>query len=252
MNRKFLRLLAVSAMAASFSAHADTLQWDFTSGLMTGTSETYDYGVFPLGPCSGYGSCGVTPTSGTINGVVDVTNGSVTNFDISFNGVNYGTNQFSYGNIGGGVTGAGFTTEITTIPNLSLFTPSAPGPGAAYGLTGYIDMSSGAPLINLSVGPGGAEGLGATFFDLVINPNGTQFSLGYSDVEPGAGCSGYSGPLITTTSGTPLNPCSMQLSSASAGTWKAPELDPTSAASGFTLLLGCLLVLRGRRARVPF
>jgi hypothetical protein len=33
-------------------------------------------------------------------------------------------------------------------------------------------------------------------------------------------------------------------------TFGAPEIDPTSAASGLTLLLGSLLVLRGRRARI--
>ena len=245
MNTKKLGLFAVTALLASFGAHADTVQWDFTSSLMTGTSEAINYTPFPLAPCTGYGSCGVTPTTGIISGEVDATNGSVTNFNFSFNGVNYGTNVFSYGNIGGGVTGFGYTTETTTTPNLSIFNPT--GGFNGYGLTGYIDMSSGAPLINLSVSPVGAEGPGGTFFDLIINPTGTQFSLGYTDVEPGAGCSGYSGPLITTTSGSTLNPCSMQLASTSAGSWKAPELDPSSAASGLTLLLGTFAVLRGRR-----
>jgi hypothetical protein len=40
---------------------------------------------------------------------------------------------------------------------------------------------------------------------------------------------------------------------ASAGvvTFQAPEIDPTSAASGLTLLLGTLVVLRGRRSVKP-
>ena len=42
----------------------------------------------------------------------------------------------------------------------------------------------------------------------------------------------------------------MQVSSASAGTWKAPELDPNSAASGLALLLGGLAVLCGRREKI--
>jgi hypothetical protein len=231
MNTKKLGLFAVTAMAASFSTHAQTVQWDFTSGLLTGTSQT---GSAPGTPCfSAPSNCGVTPTLGIITGEVDATNGAVTSFNFNFDGVNYGTNLFSYGNIGDGVSGPVRTNENTGIPNLSLYT------GA---LTGYIDLSSGAPIINLAQS---ANNAGVTF-DLVINSTSTQFGLSYFDVAPGINCD-YSDPLISTTGGSVRNPCAMQVSSTTPGSWKAPELDSSSAASGLTLLLGGLTVLRGRR-----
>jgi hypothetical protein len=239
MNTKKLGLFAAAAMAASFSSHAQTVQWDFTSGLLTGTSDAAP--PLPPGPCGS--DCGVTPTFGIITGEVDATNGSVTSFNFNFNGVNYGTNNFSYSNIGGGVTGSGTTTENTFIPNLSLFTPTN-GPDF-YGVTGYIDLSSGAPIVNLAVSANTAS----ITYDLVINSTGTRFGLDYADVAAGIGC-GYYDSLITAPNATVLNPCSMQVSSTTPGTWKTPELDPSSAASELTLLLGALLVLRGRRERV--
>jgi hypothetical protein len=49
------------------------------------------------------------------------------------------------------------------------------------------------------------------------------------------------------------NPCTVSASSKSAGVWQVtqtPEIDPASAASGITLLLGSLTVLRGRRTKL--
>jgi hypothetical protein len=94
-------------------------------------------------------------------------------------------------------------------------------------------------------------------FDLGIGPSGDAFSetaaFGgfYGCSNSGSGAFAYVGPAAAS-------PCSMNLSNPTAGVWTtaspapvaAPEIDSTSAASGLTLLLGGLLVLRGRRARI--
>jgi hypothetical protein len=59
-----------------------------------------------------------------------------------------------------------------------------------------------------------------------------------------------------TYTGDTISPCSVQASSSVAGTWtvsttNAPEMDPGFAGSAFTLLAGCLAILRGRRRTLP-
>ena len=78
----------------------------------------------------------------------------------------------------------------------------------------------------------------ASFNTANIGPAGDSFYYAFGD--PGSTCMNGSGECILTAANkTP-------------GTWtvattSAPEIDPTSAASGLTLLLGTLAVLRSKR-----
>ena len=75
---------------------------------------------------------------------------------------------------------------------------------------------------------------------LAIGPNGDSVSYTYAGVNGACTQQGAAEP----------NPCTVVASSKSAGVWlvtQAAEIDPASAASGLTLLLGGLTVLRGRR-----
>ena len=76
---------------------------------------------------------------------------------------------------------------------------------------------------------------------LTIGPTGDSISYVYE---------GSNGPCTQQRSGGGPNPCTVVASSNSAGAWqvtRAPEIDPASAATGLTLLLGGVAVLRGRR-----
>ena len=64
--------------------------------------------------------------------------------------------------------------------------------------------------------------------------------------------SGFSSPSCSAPPGVPVDCFTITESNAAPGDWKAsvtqaPEIDPASAASGLTLLLGSVAVLRGRR-----
>jgi len=67
---------------------------------------------------------------------------------------------------------------------------------------------------------------------------------------PGVGIGPSPGVLITTSGG--IAGYSLAAGSTIAKKTKAPEIDPGAMASGLTLLLGSLLVIRGRRERSRF
>ena len=85
---------------------------------------------------------------------------------------------------------------------------------------------------------------GKSFAAITITNAGDSFS------------SGFSNPLCGAPPGVPVDCYTVTESNAAAGFWKAtvtqaPEMDPASTASGLTLLLGGLAVLRSRRKLIP-
>jgi hypothetical protein len=90
---------------------------------------------------------------------------------------------------------------------------------------------------------------------IVIGPSGDSLDFTYIRQEVGCGtiANTFGG---TVYQGATINPCTLEVSNKTAGGWlvtttQAPEIDPASAASGLTLLLGGLAVLRGRRKLEP-
>jgi hypothetical protein len=90
--------------------------------------------------------------------------------------------------------------------------------------------------------------------DFVIGPTGVQVSLvglvpGQPEYPCGAAELTFSGTYPNGIyTGPTIKNCSVTVNSAQPGQWSvAPEIDPTSAASGLALLLGGLAAVRGRR-----
>jgi hypothetical protein len=88
-----------------------------------------------------------------------------------------------------------------------------------------------------------------------IGPTGDSFTYGYGGGLGGCQDLVLSGPNPVPYAGPAINPCSVSASNATPGAWlvttQAPEIDTRSAASGLTLLLGGLAVMRGRRTKQP-
>jgi hypothetical protein len=122
--------------------------------------------------------------------------------------------------LGGGTVAAGTT----------LATGGALGPGMlqpTYATNGAIDG------FDLSINCNVCKGKEDYYFN--VTPNGDSYHLGF---------------------GNSIGFSAVYMASATPGVWvgpiQTPEIDPASAASGLTLLLGTLLVARGRRPlRLP-
>jgi hypothetical protein len=233
MNHKILGLLTASLTAMPMLAAAQTETLDYQGYVMGGTS-----GLLPSG-YTGFvneASLITVSTTATFDAQV-VVSGSVAQNDLSI--VSYQVN----------VTGNnGSIFELTNVGVGSTSPILQPDGGVCY--TGSFSVTG---CVNLSVT--GDAVTGATF-DLasnwakgsndhfVIGPNGDSFSLtpGGSDIYcPGGPAQvGYVGSIAGA-------PCTMNVSNPTAGVWTAPEIDPASAASGLALLLGGLVVVRGRR-----
>jgi hypothetical protein len=219
MNMKFLGLLA--ALAISFNAHAQLTTVD--NGLAL---EDKDGLMFANTVTGCGGGC-----SGTLGGP----NGSGAAWVATLNAEDYGgysnwtlatgnstfapnntTNQL------GQLLGVDCATFSNCLPFTSMISNIAPQVGGGVITFG---SSSVAPYV-----PGCGEGAacGSTYYiyNLVTNP-------GF----------GKSGPGILTFDTEPFYEVTLAVRDVVA----APEINPASAASGLTLLLGGLAVLRGRR-----
>jgi hypothetical protein len=234
MNSKILGLLVVGLMAC-LDARAQSVEvlgafTGFVDAGGTGTIGTlnastvaagtpvfgtfsYNAQIFPLG---GVNENGFYVATGSTNPVVitEIVDGSA--FTV------YGTVQ-SVLNLA--------SMPPTENPNNQFYLEAANWGVSVPGLSGSIDL-------NLS------NYLGAPFASNVDNPGSVAFAnqngLGVNNIDTLQGIN---------SQGNSTGSLYFSISHASAGnvTLAAPEIDPTSTASGLTLLLGSLLVLRSRR-----
>ena len=137
---------------------------------------------------------------------------------------------------------AGATPDLT---NVNIHDPlSIDPPGGAFAFTDAVGGVAGLNLIDTYRGTAPYSSFVYTLhFDINAPLGGTAKSIGLNDIyfsTDGNVTGTYScgGPNYLQTPGVTCPTATLT---------KAPEIDPASAASGLTLLLGGLTVLRGRR-----
>jgi hypothetical protein len=230
MNSKLLGLLAVGTLAGPIAANAQITTLEYQSNALSGSSSYYNNPTPPqlLTPQQFAASFANVPFIGNITAsfVIDEVGGDeILSGGVNVMGYNGKNIEFSSG------------VFAINIPD-----PSQLRIGNGFG-TGTIDLIK-------SNGEITGATMDAFFFSyhgpsmyLVIGPSGDFVSYTYA---------GTNGPCTEQGSNEP-NPCTFGGSSMSAGVWQvtqAPEIDPASTASGLTLLLGGVAVLRGRRTKL--
>jgi hypothetical protein len=212
MNHKILGLLTVALLAGPMVANAQTETLDytgspFTSLSITGNSSTGLANAIP----ENVGELVLSsPLGDNLNNV------AVTPVSYSFDSsTRFGSHYLNSGNPQSPGNSASF-----------LFSTDATGM-----LTGW----------NISVIGGDFGGTNSpTWATVTISNAGDSFTTGLST------------PSCEAPPGVPISCFSVSESNSAPGSWdatiaRAPEIDPASAASGLTLLLGGVAVLRGRR-----
>ena len=216
-------LVAVLTLGA-ITAHAQTTILDFQGGEMTGTSTSLQAGASSIASSP---ASGEITASFVLQGSIAANNLSLVSYNIDFTGSGGFSDQFGQVPLsvvpGGVVLGAG-TGEIQFIT----------ANGAIIGAN--VDLHSP------------QQGVSITADQFVFGPGGDSYSYQFATPVLG-GCENLlEGGASVMTVAT----CSVSVKSAAPGTWtavSAPELDPTSAAGGMSLLLGCMAVMLGRRKR---
>jgi hypothetical protein len=256
-------MFAFSLAIAPLVASAQDTTLDYQGYVMGGTSTIY------IGPEPAPGQGGLpfsqlvsAPTSTiaafdatlTYSGSLAQNNLVIDSYEVNLtadNGQNYEIQNLleGYGTPNSAFASQGYNYIPLTGTNSCSY---AGGFGACITLTTSGDAVTGAA-INLST-----EANHGTNFDVTIGPSGDAFSYGVYGVDSisilGANdCSTQAflaGPFVG-----PSHICDLNVSNPTAGVWTTvpptpvPEIDPTSAGSGITLLLGSLLVLQGRRQK---
>jgi hypothetical protein len=240
MNIKTLGLLAVALVAGPMAANAQITTLEYQGNVMSGTSTYLPSGfvtsiLFPPLPTLPF--TGTFTASVTLSGSISANDLMLVSYGFNLNGTN-GTSSA----IG---VDAGMAPIIPYLaPDFCSDTGSCidltTSKGAITGATiDFLSDEYHAPKSEATIGP-----TGDSFSYLLATSNGTCDDMFY----PIATSPGYYYP------GPGFNPCTVNVSNTKAGDWtvsttQVPEIDPASATSGLTLLLGGLLVLRGRERR---
>jgi hypothetical protein len=146
-----------------------------------------------------------------------------------------------------GTCSSNFSCAAGTTPEFTKVSISDPLSGGAFTGIDY-GYSSGLGSLNFTDALGGSL-LSSTVYQLQFNTNaplgGPARSIGLNSIAF------YTEPNVTGawSCGGPERSPNGGVTCPVATLTKAPEIDPASAASGLTLLLGSLLVVRGRRPR---
>jgi hypothetical protein len=226
-----MRILAMIFLAlASVAVQAQTLDfYDRVSGsstsLLSGT-------IGPLDdlPLATY------PTFGTITGSITLNGSAGGTYNFGFNehggngpGIEANVN-FSFG---GQLYSCGADFYCSYDGNVQILTN---GKGAITGATADLsDNNYNGPSGQMTIGP---TGVAASFLGTI--PGTSGFDCPAAELSNFTGNDGtYTGPTIKD--------CNVNVSG-NAGHWSVPEMDPTSAVASLMLLLGGVLVSRGRRA----
>jgi hypothetical protein len=234
MSNRILVLLGI--LAAPITGNAQITTLDYQGYLMNGSS-TYLPTYFtqpinnPIVTLPTMGASGEFTADLTLSGSLSANNLVITSYDVSFIGKN-GT-SFSDNNIMPAPEPLDTQLSVTC---LSM--------DACVQLTSAKGTITGATLFFSNTG------YHSSFEFATIGTSGDSFSYEYATTsgtcenmvpQGPPGSPYYAGPTI--------NPCSLGVSNSKAGVWtvSVPEIDPSSAAGGLTLLLGGVAVLRARR-----
>jgi hypothetical protein len=215
MNSKILRLLALGSMVAGpMTANAQT--------------ETLDYIGSPFTSRNIDGNL----TNGLANAIAENAGELVLSSPLGDNLNNAAVTPLSWS--------FDSNTQFGSI-YLNSHNPAAGDPGDSMSFKFSTDANGAITGWSIAVIGGIFEGTNTpSFADITIGNAGDTFSTGFSSPSCAA---------------PPPTPCyTVTESNAVSGSWnttiaQAPEMDSTSAAGALTLLLGCIAVLRGRRAR---
>lgn len=231
MDNKIFKLLMVAVLIGPTAAIAQITTLFYQGDFMTGTSTylptglTFENGNVILPTAT---TIGAFTASLVVDGSIKANNLNLVSADINFAGSN-GT-PLSIGSSFTSFFPGGGVEFISPQGTVDLTTSNGTFTGASFNL---IDSSYHAPFDQFAIGPGGDS-----FAYQFATTGGV--CQNYVDISPSGGGI-YKGDTI--------NPCTVQVSNNTPGGWlvtRAPEIDPASAASGLTLLLGGLAVLRGR------
>jgi hypothetical protein len=239
-----LVLLAVGILTAPITGNAQITTLDYQGYLMEGSS-TYLPTNFvqpinsPIVTLPTTGASGEFTAAITLSGSLSANNLVLTSYDVNFAGKT-GNESFSDGPIVPGPE-----------PLIPLLSVSCISPDACFQLTSAKGAITGATLFFSNTD------YHSSLEFARIGTSGDAFSYEYATTsgtcenmvpQGPPGNPYYAGPTI--------NPCSVNVSNSKAGVWTVsstavPEIDPSSAASGLTLLVGGVAVLRARRKLAP-
>jgi hypothetical protein len=240
MNNRILVLLAVGILTAPITGNAQITTLDYQGYLMYGSS-TYLPTNFvqpintPIVTLPTTGASGEFTADLTLSGSLSANNLVLTSYDVNFAGKS-GNESFSVGPIVPGPA-----------PLIPLLSVSCINADACYQLTSANGAITGATLFFSNTTYHSSPEFAT------IGTSGDSFSYTYATSN--GGCENlvpHGPPGNPYYAGPTINPCGLGVSNSKAGVWtvstqKAPEIDPASAVSGLTLLLGGVAVLRGRR-----
>jgi hypothetical protein len=240
MKGKALSVLAMQ-LAGSIAANAQITTLEYQGNVMSGISTYLPSGfvtstLMPPLPTASF--TGTFTASVTLSGSISANDLLLVSYGVNLNGSN-GT-SFALNNISAG--------QAPVIPEGAPDFCSATG--SCIDLTTAKGAITGATIEFLNTPYHGSQS------EVTIGPTGDSFSYLFASINgtcenmfyPVSSSSEYSYP------GATINPCTVKVSNTKAGGWtvtRTPEIDPASAASGLTLLLASLAVLRGRRSRMP-
>ena len=239
MSTRILVLLAVGILTAPITGNAQITTLDYQGYLMNG-SNTYLPTYFtqpinnPFVTLPTMGASGELTADLTLSGSLGANNLMITSYDVSFVG-KYGT-SFSDNHI-----------MPAPEPLITLLSLTCLSMDACIQLTSAKGTITGATLFFSNTD------YHSSLEFATIGTSGDSFSYEYATTSGTCenlvplgppGNPYYAGPTI--------NPCSLGVSNSEAGVWTVstkavPEIDPSSATSGLTLLLGGVAVLRARR-----
>ena len=240
MKDRVLGLLIAMAVPAVASAQTEAL--DYQGYVMGGTSSVLAPSYMSGTPIGGITLTKLSTTATfdaqvTFSGSVAQNDLLIVSYQVDVTAIN-GNSFAAFTNLGGGFVGDAtlnsggalcYTTSASVAGCINLTTSGGAVTGAVFNMsTEWLK----APNIQFAIGP---DGDAFSYYVPPVSSNGCHGSTFYTAV--------YIGPANA--------PCAINVGNPTAGVWSvkslnAPEIDPSSAASGLTLLLGSLLVLRGR------
>jgi hypothetical protein len=233
MNSKLLGLLAVGTLVGPIAANAQITTLEYQSNL-TGNTTYLGYNPIPLNRETQEQFAAAfdhAPFIGNItasfvivqNGSDEFLSGGVSVMGVGYNGTNI---DFGSGVLADNIRDTSQPLQLRS----------------AFG-TGTIDLIKSNGAITGATMQLYFSGYHEPEISLSISPDDHAY-VSYLDATNG---------LCTLLGPDNPNPCTVSASSKSAGVWQvtqAPEIDPASTASGLTLLLGGVAVLRGRRTKL--
>ena len=145
---------------------------------------------------------------------------------------------------GGTDTGSG-TLTTAALSGSSYLVTAVNGTWDSAAIDGLIAVNGYAGNDNLLLV--GAPQLDVPGISFAVNGPAQEVNLAYITPAVGAGSTGYVAAATNLAGGCVYTNCVPTTSFGTFTATKAPEIDPTSAASGLALLIGGLLVLRGQK-----